>query len=308
MKKWIKRVTLFVVGLALVLGAYAGWAYWQARGTPDWLRPMTATAEEQAAAANRLDQKILDALSAVREWDAADPSQSRPVAARGDRRPAATQPFTTLKVSFSEAELNASFRKWDKLYGWTERYRSYVREPSIVLHEGKIIVAGKSDEVGSVVSIHFDPKISKDGNLDLELSDILAGRLSLPQWSVQKYRTSARNKLKEVLPGLQRKAEFRPDGSANSEAMSAAMAKLFLRVLDDQPGEPVVFLPVGNQRSVPVRLTAVDIEDKELTLTVKPLNAKERLTVLEQIRERYDNETALNEMPGDPHREPRRGS
>ena len=175
MKKWIKRMTLFVVGLVLVLGAYVGWAYWQARGTPDWLRPMTASAEEQAAAANRLDQKILDTLSAVREWDAADPSQTRPAARRGDQRPAATQPFTKLKVSFTEAELNASFRKWDKLYGWTERYRSYVQDPSIVLHDGKIIVAGKSEEVGSVVSVHFDPKISKDGQLDLELSDVLAG-------------------------------------------------------------------------------------------------------------------------------------
>jgi hypothetical protein len=307
MKKWIKRLTLFVVGLALVLAAYAGWAYWQARGTPDWLRPTTASAEEQAAAANRLDQKILDTLSAVREWDAADPSQTRPASARNDRRPVATQPFTQLKVSFTEAELNASFRKWDKLYGWTERYRNYVQDPGIVLHDGKIIVAGKSEEVGSVVSVHFDPKIAKDGDLELELSDVLAGRLSLPQWSVQKYRTTARNKLKAALPGLQRKAEFRPDGSANSEAMTAAMAKLFLRVLDDEPGQPVVFLPVGNQRSVPVRLTAVDIEDKELTLTVKPMNARERSAVLEQIREPYDKETAMGDAAA-PLRAPRRGS
>ena len=308
MKKWIKRVTMFVVGLALVLGGYAGWAYWQARGTPDWLRPTTASPEEQAAAANRLDQKILATLSAVREWDAADPSQTRPAARSGDQRPAATQPFTNLKVSFTEAEINASFRKWDKLYGWTERYRSYVQDPSIVLHEGKIIVAGKSDEVGSVVSIHFDPTINKDGELDLELSDVLAGRFALPQWSFQKYRTAARTKLTGVLPGLQRKAEFRPDGSANSEAMSAAMAKLFLRVLDDEPGEPVVFLPVGNQRSVPVRLTAVEIENKELTMTVRPLNATERGAVLEQIREAYDKETVMGEPVGDASRSARRGS
>ena len=69
-----------------------------------------------------------------------------------------------------------------------------------------------------------------------------------------------------------------------------------------------MFLPVGNQRSVPVRLTAVSIEDKELTMTVKPLNAKERAAVLEQIREPYDKETAMNEPAGDAERAARRGS
>jgi hypothetical protein len=128
--------------------------------------------------------------------------------------------------------------------------------------------------------------------LDLRLSSILAGRFSLPQWSVEKYRTSMRAKLKSVLPELQRKAKFEPDGSANSDAVAAAMAKLFLHVLDNEPGEPVLFLPVRNKRSVPVKLTGVTIDNKELTLTVKPLNAKERLGVLDEIRERYDKETA----------------
>jgi hypothetical protein len=294
MKKWIKRVMLFVVGLALVLGVWAGWAYWRVRGTPDWLRHSTASAEERAAAANRMDQKILEALSVTREWGDSDASQTQPTtsAASGDRRPATTQRYTQLKVSFTEDELNASFQKWDQLYHWTDRYKNYVQDPSIVLHDSKIILAGNSDEVGTVVSLHFDPKLTPKGQLDLRLSSILAGRFSLPQWSVEKYRTSMRAKLKSVLPELQRKAKFEPDGSANSDAVAAAMAKLFLHVLDNEPGEPVLFLPVRNKRSVPVKLTGVTIDNKELTLTVKPLNAKERLGVLDEIRERYDKETA----------------
>ena len=291
MKKWIKRLTLFVVGLAVVLGITAGWAYWRVRGTPDWLRRPIASAEERAAAANRMDQKILEALSVTREWG--EPEATQPTTSTaGDKRPAASQRFTQLKVSFTEDELNASFQKWDQLYHWTDRYKKYVQDPSIVLHEGKIIVAGNSEEVGTVVSLHFDPKLNEKGQLDLRLSSVLAGRFSLPQFAFEKYRTSARTKLKSVLPELQRKAKFEPDGSANSDAMAAAMGKLFLRVLDNQPGEPVLFLPVKNKRSVPVKLTNVTIENKELTLTVKPLNAKERLAVLEEIRERYDKETA----------------
>jgi hypothetical protein len=292
MRTWIKRVSFFVVGLALVLAGVAGWAYWKVRGTPDWLRPSTATAEERAAAANRLDQKILEALSVARGWgESPEDSQTQPAGSE-DKRPAATQHYSHLKVSFTEDELNASFQKWDQLYHWTERYRNYVQDPSIVLHDGKIIVVGKSDEVGTVVSLHFDPKLTSRGQLELRLSSVLAGRFSLPQWSVEKYRTSARTKLKSVLPNLQRKATIDPDGSANSDAVAAGMAKLFLHVLDDEPGEPVLFLPVRNKRSVPVKLTDVTVANKELTLIVKPLNARERQAVLEQIRERYDKETA----------------
>jgi hypothetical protein len=125
--------------------------------------------------------------------------------------------------------------------------------------------------------------------LDLELDQVLAGRLPLPQTFLDRYRTSARTRLEAALPGLQHKAEFKPDGSANAEAMSAAMAKLFLHVLRGEAAEPVLFLPVRNERSIPVRLTDVAVDDKTLTLTVKPLNAAERVALLERIRERFDD-------------------
>jgi hypothetical protein len=303
MKKWIKRVTLFVVGLALVLGLAAVAAYFfGVRRSPEWLRRPVASAAERAAAANRLDQKIMETLSVVREMDAADPAQSRPASA-DDKRPAASQPATRLRVSFTEDELNASFQKWDKLYGWSERYKAYIQDPTVVLHDGRIIIAGRSDEMGTVVSLHFEPALDAKGQLQLRLSSVLAGRLPLPQAFFEKYRVATQTRLQASLPELQRRAEFKPDGSANTEAMSAAMAKLFLHVLADEPAEPVLFLPVRQKRSVPVRLTEVTVDDKTLSLAVKPLNAAERVALLERIRERYDKETALNVQPNQsPHR------
>jgi hypothetical protein len=294
--KWMKWLVLFVVGLVLVLGlALLGAYVYGVRGTPDWLRPSTATAEERAAAANRVDQKIIDALSYVREMDTYHvPSPTTDVS---DRRPAASQPASRLEVSFTEDELNASFQKWNQLYGWTERYRDYIQDPTIVLHEGRIILAGKSEEVGTLVSLHFTPELDKSGRLNLALSRVLAGRLPLPQAFFEKYRTATQTRLQSALPDLQRKAALNKDGSANVEAMSAAMAKLFLHVLANEPGDPVLFLPVGNKRSVPVRLTDVKIEDKALSLTVKPLNATERVALLGRIRERLDKETAMSAEP-----------
>ena len=303
MMKWFKRLALFVVGLVLVLGLAGVGAYvYGVRATPEWLRRPVATEAERIAAANSADQKILDTLSQVREMEAYAAAGAAPDPA--DKRPLATQPADKLKVTFTEAELNASFRKWDRLYGWTKRYHNYVQDPSIVLHGGRIIVAGESAEMKTVVSLHFEPKLVPKGKLTLSLDSVLAGRLPLPQAFFEKYRTSARTKLQGALPRLQREAELGKDGSANSEAMAAAMAKLFLRVLANEPGEPVLFLPVGEQRSVPVRLTDVRIEDKELSLTVKPLNAKERVALIERIREPYLDAAALKTDPASPRLRP----
>jgi hypothetical protein len=106
--------------------------------------------------------------------------------------------------------------------------------------------------------------------------------------------------LQAALPSLQRNAQLQKDGSANTDAMAAAMAKLFLHVLADEPGEPVLFLPVGDKRAVPVRLTDVRIADKTLSLTVKPLNAKERGALIERIRDQDENQAALGLNPAQP--------
>jgi hypothetical protein len=291
--KWLKRLTIFVVGLALVLGVAAGAAYvYGVRRTPDWLKRPIASAAERAAAASRVDQKILETLSLVGEMNAAESAASRPLDPN-DKRAVATQPARPLRVDFTEDELNASFQKWDQLYGWTDRYKDYVQNPTVIIHDGRIVLAGNSKELGTVVSLHFEPKLTETGQLDLRLSRVLAGRLPLPQAFFEKYRTSAKSKLQAALPSLQHKAQIKPDGSANSEAMAAAMDKLFLHVLAEEPADPVIFLPVGQSRSVPVRLTNVSIDDQTLSLTVKPMNAAERASLLERIRERPDQQTAM---------------
>src|SRR5205085_973711 len=78
--KWFKRITFFVVGLAILLALVTVGAYvFGVRGTPDWLERPVISAEQRAAAANRMDQKILETLSQVQEMYAYDRgAQSRP--------------------------------------------------------------------------------------------------------------------------------------------------------------------------------------------------------------------------------------
>jgi hypothetical protein len=63
------------------------------------------------------------------------------------------------------------------------------------------------------------------------------------------------------------------------------MGDLLVNVLRDQPGEPVLFLPLVDQGAVAVKLTHVEIKDHTLTLTVHPLSAAERAELLRRVKQ-----------------------
>jgi hypothetical protein len=83
------------------------------------------------------------------------------------------------------------------------------------------------------------------------------------------------------------RAKIADNGATNEDAMKAALSKLLLHVLYDEVAEPVLFLPLlskGNL-TVPVKLTSVTIANNTLSLTVIPLDAQERATLLDQIKQ-----------------------
>src|SRR5688500_13450662 len=70
MKKWLKRILLAVAVAIVVTLLGSAWSWHMFRGTPDWYQPIAYTIEEGRAAANRLDQKLLDAVSWASEVQA----------------------------------------------------------------------------------------------------------------------------------------------------------------------------------------------------------------------------------------------
>jgi hypothetical protein len=86
------------------------------------------------------------------------------------------------------------------------------------------------------------------------------------------------------LPRWQAAAQLHADGSANGSAIAAQMAQLLLRTLDDRPADPVIFLPVIQRGSMPVRLLAVHVAPDVLTLTVQPMNMSESQRMIQHIR------------------------
>jgi hypothetical protein len=307
--KWLKRLLLVAAVALVVLMIGAALAWRMLRGRPDWYGDQQVDPAAQKAAAARAEDEIkrtLDWASAQQAEERArlqgggnaglapdngGPATGSVAATTGGSTPASTAPSTqsaasrrSLTVHFTEQELNAAFNKWGTLWHWDEKYGQSISDPRIVLHGGRVIVAGSVTDLGAVVSLHFQPSVQPDGRLRFDLVRVLGGRLPLPQAMFDSYRGKIEAKVRAALPGLQQGARIAPDGSANEKAVGAAMSKLLLRVLHGQADDAVLFLTANQGTQVPVKLTGLTIDGKSIAATVELMNARERAALLERIK------------------------
>jgi uncharacterized protein YpmS len=276
MRKWIKRLmlllALFLVSILAVV--YGGFRMF--KGVPQWYRHIAfSPAQREILASHALNElaNIQNAAALARRNEMA-----------GDGNALADSPVP-IDVSFSDDELNAFFEKWENYANWKSNYERYVEDPLILIQQNRLILAGQVTDLGAVVSLQFDAQINPQGKLALEIDRVLAGRLPVPDMIIARYRDRLTAHLRVNLPRWRQGAAIGSDGAANSDLISASMARLFLHMLDHTPADPVLFLPlVERHANVPVRVCAVMVEDHNLKMTVLPLDAKERAALLSRIR------------------------
>ena len=293
--KWLKRLLLAVACLLVLLIGGAAVAWKMLRGRPDWYVEQHVDPQAQQAAAARAEDEVKRTI----DWAAAQQAEERArltgaggaigTAPATGSVAATTAPATrpnkrSLTVRFTEQELNAAFNKWGSVYHWDEKYGDSISDARVVLHENRIIFAGRVKEMNAVVSLHFEPVVQPDGRVRFELVRVLGGRLPLPQSMFDGYRRQLEEKVRGALPALQQGARIAPDGSANEKAVAAAMSKLLLRVLNDRPDDVALFLTANQGTRVPVKLTGVDIDGKTISATVELMNAAERAALLDRIK------------------------
>lgn len=221
----------------------------------------------------------------------AAPTSTRPAAR--DVVPPAQRPVLT--VSFTEQELNAIFQKWSDEQDWQQAYGEYLADPAVVIRGGRIILAGKIKNPEVVASLHFVPSLTEDGDLRLQLERVMAGRLSMPQGLFQNYRNQLEAAIRANLPAEQRAARLEADGSVNEHTRRAAIGKLLLNVLHDEPAEPVLFIRGNKGRTVPVKLTDAKVEGSSVTLGLEMMAPEERQAFFERTRHPHGSATARGE-------------
>jgi hypothetical protein len=278
--KWKKRLLLAALFLGIFLGTLgiAGW--WLARGSPEWYVRHKLGPQEIEAAASRAEQHLQATLS----W--AQDRQAEALRAHQLHVDPAAHGPQSLEIVFTEDELNGFFEKWDATFGWSERYQAYLADPEVVLRDGRLILAATVNDLGAVLSVEFQPRLS-EGKLYLPMTRVLAGRLPLPRAIWERYRGRLEQRIRGSLSQWQSGAELTGRDGANSDAVKAAMGELALSALSDQPASAVLFVPYsmsGQPRSLPVRVTELKVSHQNLLLTVEPIDAEEGRALLGSIR------------------------
>ncbi|MCC6240685.1 MAG: hypothetical protein IT448_10350 [Phycisphaerales bacterium] len=297
-KKRIKKILLAVALVLLLVAVLASGGLWQLSGTPEWYPPVLNEAE-MARAAARAEQTWITAQNQIAQ------AHAHQITELDRNDPAATQKALAdtkpILISFSATELNALYQSWSQVNNWPTKLGRYLEDPRITLHDGRLILVGQIKDLGLLpdtkVSVHFQPQMARDGHLDLHFVKVMGGKLSLPEglWDSQKQKLLA--EIRQHLPVWQRRAKISPDGIANDDLIHAAMGKLLLQVLNHQPGDPVVFVPVNVggvfNRWIPVKVVDIQIKkeadesEERLLLTVTPLTADQRADLLQRVVKPY---------------------
>ncbi len=290
--KWIRRLLLVFLVFVVIAIIASTMGYRRMHGLPDWYAPRVADPTAQAAAANRATQKLIQTnRDAVRLQIASRHPEAEAInAARG-----ASAGLNHSELTLTEEEANACFNSWDLIGHWNRQYSRYLSDPEIVFHEHHIILAATSVDLQTLVSVEFAPEL-KDGMLRLPVVRVMAGSLPLPRAFWDGYRTRLIAAVQRQLPATVRAAKLNDDGTANPELVNAVLGRLLCQILDDQPGEAILFFPSvqSSKKSLPVRLTDVSIDDDAIHLSFIPLSEAERQTMAASIKQPVQTSSAAD--------------
>jgi hypothetical protein len=250
--------------------------------TPAYYHYLVMSDAQREAAAQSATNKLADLQNAAAQIAALARRQAASNAAGAETVDVPTA--APISVSFSGEELNAFFEKWAIFLGWKKSYERYIQDPELVMQEGRLVFVGTARDLGAVATIEVEPSLDEQGQLLLTIARVRIGDLPLPQSFLGGYRQRLRDAVSRHLPLWQAAAQLHADGSANGSAIAAQMAQLLLCTLDNRPADPVIFLPVIQRGSMPVRLSAVHVGPDVLTLTVQPMNTSESQRLIERIR------------------------
>ncbi len=267
MLKWIKRLLFLLAVFLVALLVFLGVLFHYVNGEPSYYRTYRWTSEERAI----LNQQAADKFTAIHNLAAA--AWSAEVRAQNSRTKSTQPAPAAMAITLSEEQLNAFL-----IHNFKAEMDVFVNNPGIFLRDGRIILSGQPRELnlGYLLSAHFVPQITSDGGFQLATEKVLAGRLSLPQPLIDMQIDRARNMVQRLMPTWQRSATMDAQGACNTAFVEATLAQTLVAGFDRKSGPAVLFMPGEKGKALPLRLTAIRIDNGQITFTVRPMQRAER--------------------------------
>jgi len=218
--------------------------------------------------------------------------QAQQVRRRRGTASSTESPVGPKTVTLAQDELNAFFDSWagPQKSQFQRRVSRYFSDGRLVLTDGQIILAGQSLELGTLASVQLQPSIDGQGHLHLQWNGVSAGLLPVPESAIAGRLQRLQALLREQLDLWQESADIDQTLTANASAVEATMTKLLLDAINNRASEPLIFVPfdLGNLRhALPVRLSALEVGEGTITMTLQPLPLDDRMTILRGIQRPY---------------------
>ena len=279
------RWTLLGLLLVLITLGVSGWL--AVNATPSWYKAMVAGKESDVEDACR----VQETMSTAQAWGDTvythEYSKSRRTA-RG------VPPSDQLTIAFTQDQINAFLHKWWEYYGKVQMDGQTLNElfasPAVRLDAGQITIAGRVKSIadGKVIGLHFRPTMTADSKLRLSGTGITAGLLNVPDAILPKPRGVLVKTMTDMLATARRSADLDAGGAANSEAVSVLLLGMAVDALENRASSDILLLPLfaqgDREKALPVRVKSLEIENGQITLTVQYLSAKERESLLAELR------------------------
>ncbi len=284
MKLILRRILLVIAILLCVIFVSGVFAYHQYRAIPDWYVEQPVNPADQKIAANSADQKLADMFS----WAAAVQAFN----ARQLRGDPGQSPGDSKTITLSDQELNAFLNAWNNpgLNSVEDKLSHYFTEGRLALAGGKLIVAGKSRDLGVIISAALEPSVDSSGQFHLQWDGLSAGELNIPRAAFSSRLRDVNSQLQDQLQRYQASADVDKTLIGNTAAVQAAFTRWMLDAINGQASDSTAFIPfdVGNfQTAEAVKLTAVQVQGSSIALTFQTLSPAQREAILSSLRQPY---------------------
>lgn len=283
-KPLLKRILVGACALLAVGGVGVGVLWWRVKGEPNWYRKL-----EDPAEIDRSARVLEDKLQDARNWAAAVTAAER----RAERGTLTTSraplPSEDITLRLTGNEMTGFLLKWMVLQGWEGAFEQYFQDPVVAVMDGRVVVAGKVKELGTVVSMMFRPELMPDGKMGFQLERVLGGNLPLPANVVGPQLSRLRVPVEEGMSRWQRDARLDSRGQANSAMSLALGGRIVMAMLDGKPTDAVAAVPVDD-KSMLVRVVGFGTEKnatgegEALVVKLRPLEPEKRKAVLAGLK------------------------
>jgi hypothetical protein len=280
--KWRKRLYYYVIYLVTITIVLCVIGLYLYHGTPSWYRPPPASDQEVKDAANSADQKLLDLFSWAASAQAQQVRDSKGIANPDE---VTVGPKT---VTLSDDEVNALFASWNgpENGDWDERISRYFTGGRVFFTSGGIILAGQSPSLGALVSAQFAASVDDQQNFHLSIASLRAGMLPIPQSAAAPYFQRLEIILQDQLSNELPYVNIDRTMTANGYALASCWIRLLLAGLSGEPADSNLIIPFDLahlNRGLPVKLSAISLDNGQITITLQPLSPEERQPLIDKL-------------------------